>query len=360
MSSPLNPILYRRLKEHFGSVKISQQGIAQKHRAYTDISGEKKLDFIVDGEYYSVCCFACGDTRHRLAINHMFGKRDEHGRRMNFLAVCFNEDCMSIHEHRQTLMEAIDGLSLANVDVRKGADRAIAHEVKLPGSCKRLDELSPRHKANVYLADRGFDPVKLAEHFGVLYCEESHFFLAANRIIIPIEHRGKLVGWQARYIGELPWKDRSQRKALPPKYFSCPGSNFRSTTLYNWAQMKLWQTGIVCEGPTDVWRFGRMAGCIFGNVVTAAQRNMLAALFNDNKVKRSLILLLDPEEFESEATEELVADMRGRMAARFCAVKLPDGTDPGSLDREFLREYVREEAAKQGTTVVYKKVGVRA
>lgn len=40
----------------------------------------------------------------------------------------------------------------------------------------------------------------------------------------------------------------------------------------------------------------------------------------------------------------------------FCAIKLPEHTDPGSLDRKVLKEYIREHALEQGVKVIYKKV----
>jgi hypothetical protein len=352
VGAPLNPVLYARLKRYFGSVRISQQGIGQRHKRRMSADGEKRLDFVPDGEYYSVSCPICGDTRHRLFINHMFGKRDAFGRRMTFLAFCFNEDCMRRYEHRQELLDILEGDSLAEVDVKAGADVAVLKVAKLPGVCTPLAALKEDHPAKEYLADRGFDPDQLSRKFGVMYCSHSHFFLARNRIIIPVtDGAGVLRGWQARHVGDLDWHDKKLKKDLPPKYFSCPGSNFRSLCIYNWARMKLWSTGILCEGPTDVWRFGAMAGCIFGNTVTPSQREKVRAVFR----KRSLVLLLDPEEYDKEATVEVRRWFKDRLGKAFCAVKLPDGTDPGSLEQSFLRAYVREQAAKLGVDVVYKK-----
>ncbi len=118
--------------------------------------------------------------------------------------------------------------------------------------------------------------------------------------------------------------------------------------------MKKWQTGILLEGPTDRWRFGDMAGCIFGNTVTQTQRRKVASVFRKNG--RSLVLLLDPEEYGKRGVEDALAYFETRLPGRVCAVKLPTGTDPGKLDRAFMHAYVKEQAAKKGVEVVYKKV----
>ena len=40
----------------------------------------------------------------------------------------------------------------------------------------------------------------------------------------------------------------------------------------------------------------------------------------------------------------------------FAAAKLPPGTDPGSLDRDFCRARVAERAARQGVKVYHERV----
>ena len=49
----------------------------------------------------------------------------------------------------------------------------------------------------------------------------------------------------------------------------------------------------------------------------------------------------------------LIADLRTRFSGNFAAVKLPEGTDPGSLDRVFLRDYVTHKAQKKGVKVCF-------
>lgn len=352
--NPLNPTLYRRLRKVFGSVKVANEGEAMKAKVGVGLDDKPMLLFSHRGEQYRISCPYCNDTTHRLYISHMYGKRDNSGRQLNFLALCFNEGCMAREENRIDLEDALNAIDLAEAEVKQGVVvSAEAEERDWPGQCYLVNTLKKSHKAVVYLKSRGFDPDVLAKRFQVSYCMESHWFLARDRLIFPVFEYGKLKGWQARYIGELPWKDKEKKKDLPPKYFSCPNSHFRSRCIFNFDAMKQWQTGVIVEGPTDVFRFGAMAGCIFGNSATEFQRRRLLSVFR----RRTLILLLDPEEFESESTQRLVRMMSKKLDRdRFAAVKLPEGTDPGSLEKDFVREYVRQEAARVGVKVIYKRV----
>lgn len=353
LANVLNRRLYARLRRVFGAVRVANSGQSMIARPYRGLENEPKLSFVQEGEYYRICCPFCKETRFRLYISYMFGKRDDFGRRMLFLAHCFNEGCLYRRENLNELVEMVDSLAaLEHSQVSPGEIVAEdAREVSLPGLCRRLDCVKPSHPAARYVAGRGFDPGLLARVYGVSYCEDSHYYLARRRLVIPVYDGGKLRGWQARHVGELPWKDPAQKSSLPPKYFSCPNSQFRSRCVYNFRRMKCWETGVVVEGPTDVWRFGAMSGCVFGNTVTDMQRRRLLSAFGG----RTLVLLLDPEEFDSKSTGRLCEFFDGKMPGRFAAVKLPDDTDPGSLDRRVLREYVRREALEQGVRVSYTK-----
>lgn len=353
----LNPSLYRRLKRHFGSVKVSSHREKFDAIPARDIhSDEEKPKLLIKnaGEYYQVCCPYCSDTKHRLYINHMYGKRDDFGRKMTFLAICYNETaCMSKADNQADLYDTlseIDGV-LERARIKEGVDvPQEAREFKLPGPCVRLDSLKPDHIARLYLESRNFDPDVIARRYGVSFCLDSHYFLARERLIIPIYERGKLKGWQARYVGELAWKKKSYKG--PPKYFSCPGMD-RRMLLYNLDNAREYNTGVIVEGPTDVWSFGPMAVCTFGATMTEFQKRKFMAVFR----KRTAVLVYDPEEFEEPHTQRLIDYFKRRFGSgQFAAVKLPDGTDPGSLDRAFLRDFVAGEAEKQGVIVSWKKV----
>lgn len=348
----LNRRLYRRLGERFGNVKVSNQGQAMACQPGHDFDGKPVLFIGHPGEYYQVCCPFCRDTRHRLYVNHRFGQADSTGRRLLFLAICYNENCLSRSDNLTDFVDRLDSEFIAEAVVKKGVDvPEELREVLPPGPTIPVGRLRRTHPARVYLQSRGFDPDELDAKFGVTYCTGSRYSFARDRLIFSVYERGLLKGWQARYVGELDWKGEKKRE-LPPKYFNTPDAHFKSKVIFNWDRMRQWQTGVVVEGPMDVFRFGSMAGCIFGNSMSPEQRKKFLAVFR----KRTGVLLLDPEEFESKSTLATVSYMQKEMPGRFCAVRLPAGTDPGSLGREFLRAFVKQEAAAQGVKVVYRKV----
>src|SRR4249920_1968854 len=102
MTSPLNPRLYRLLQDNFGTVKIASPGEAMIAQSVREpVSDRPMLAITHSGEYYRLCCPYCNDTRYRLYVNHMYGQKDRFGRRMKFLAVCYNETaCMAKRENQ--------------------------------------------------------------------------------------------------------------------------------------------------------------------------------------------------------------------------------------------------------------------
>src|SRR5262245_43966672 len=95
MTSPLNPQLYEALSRAFGPVLVAHDGARMEAAYLPDCTGALIKRAISPGEYYRVNCFACGDTRHRLWVNHMWGVRDPRtGTRHRWAAKCFNEDCL--------------------------------------------------------------------------------------------------------------------------------------------------------------------------------------------------------------------------------------------------------------------------
>jgi hypothetical protein len=152
-------------------------------------------------------------------------------------------------------------------------------------------------------------------------------------------------GWQARYVGELDWS----ADGAPPKYYTCPGMP-RRKLVYNLPNASQFRTGVIVEGPTDVWSFGPMAVCTLGDTMTPAQRRAFISVFK----RGSAILLYDPEAYvgeNEEKTKKLIRSLEGQFDGGFCPVILPPGRDPGNTDRDFLREYVQDEARSMGVKV---------
>ena len=110
---PLNPILYRALERRFGPVLVADEGSAMvSTRAPSAFNSDRtNLVILAAGEYYKVCCPFCRDSRHRLWINHMYGQPDTSGFRNNWLAYCYNENCIDSPGRRQQLEHLIFGLT---------------------------------------------------------------------------------------------------------------------------------------------------------------------------------------------------------------------------------------------------------
>ena len=344
-------MLYDALKFRYGEVRVRNEGEAMiADYRKNPLTEEWYLDIEHPGEYYMICCPFCGDTRFRLNINHRWGVRDEKGHTNLWLAICFNEKCMQgNHQHRVQLPEEVEDASIRPLDK---SHLLAGCEVKLedihaewPGPVIRLDRLPKTHKAYQYILGRNFDPEKIGRCWKVHYCVDSIHYLARSRLIIPIFYEGELKGWQARYVGNLP-KDSK----WPPKYFTMPGTP-RRMLLYNMASARRYETCVIVEGPTDVWSGGPMFVCTLGATMSTHQRRDVVAAFS----RYSVVLCYDPEEFRKESVKALARDLTGKFQAGFACVKLPEGSDPGSLDRQFLRQYIAAEAKKQGVKVSWRK-----
>lgn len=351
----LNRTLYRRLKATFGHVKIRNQGEAQSRKLTTDlVTGRRRPKINYPGEYYAVCCPFCNDTRFRLYLNHMYGKDDEIGQPQKHLAHCFNAGCPLSNGDWPTLeklAEMLTGhryydLRRAEVSVGKVVD-VEKLRAEWPGEVIRVDRLEPSHPAAQYLRSRDFDPVQIGKNYNVHWCSASVRKICQDRLIIPVYHNRKMVGWQARAIYECDWK-----KSPFPKYYTAPGTP-RRNVLYNFDNAKKFKTIVVVEGPTDVWRFGPQAVSTLGAALTVPQQLMISKHF----ANMSGVLLFDPDikDKMTVKTDAAVEQLSKDLKSGFCKVELPEGSDPGSLARGFLRSYVREQARQQKVKVSWKR-----
>lgn len=356
MSNPLNDLLYRRLKQRFGSVRISAEGQAFVGSYVTDIiTNEAKLNIINPGEYYQVNCPKCHDTKHRLYINHTWGKTDDRGRRNLWLAICYNENCFESWDAKKDLFDSLSSqyapLEKARID--DGVVLREAPETRLPGPHYKLHELPKTHPANVYLAGRHYDPHVLGKHWGWGYCPDSIYSLARNRIVAPIHFNGKLRGWQARMIGEYDpndLKDPAIAKLLPPKWWSDPHMK-KSLLLYNYHNAIKCKSGLVVEGPGDAVQVGPSGMATLGSSVSDKQLDFLRAGFKDH----SIAWLWDPDvkkdPTKMKHLERQLPKLEAKIRGGVAVVWLPDGTDPGKLDRGFTHDYVIREAKGQGVKI---------
>lgn len=350
----LNRALYRRCKATFGHVRIRHPGESQIRKMRIDIiSGRKKPSIVHSGESYVVCCPFCNDTRYRCYINHRYGTDDEFGRAQTHLAYCHNAGCplsLKSSEAYKQLAEMLTGhklVDLRKVKIEEGNKVDVdAIRMSWPGTVVRVDTLPDEHPASVYLTTRGFDYRKIGKFYDVHFCIEGNK-ICKDRLIIPIVHNKNMVGWQARAIYDCDWK-----QSLFPKYYTAPGTP-RREILYNFDNAIKYKTGVIVEGVTDVWKVGPQAVCTFGANMTLSQQRLFQKGFKDFNG----VLFYDPDVQEQlkEKTDLLCATMAKKLNSGFCAVYLPEGHDPGSCNRSYLREYIQEQAAMQGVVVDWTK-----
>jgi DNA primase len=98
---------------------------------------------------------------------------------------------------------------------------------------------------------------------------------------------------------------------------------------------------------------GPQAVCTLGATLTNEQQTLFRQHFKDY----SGVLLFDPDVKDKLALKvnEIEADLNERLKSGFCSVQLPEGTDPGSLARTMLREYITKQAGDKGVIISWKK-----
>jgi DNA primase len=152
---------------------------------------------------------------------------------------------------------------------------------------------------------------------------------ALNRLLIPITMNDQMVGWQARYVGDLNWKE-----ARTLKYYSCPNMP-RRLMLYNYDNAKALPYVVITEGPSDVWNIGINAVAAFGKNLSADQIKLVCGTWEGG----AIVILLDGDAWED--TEKLVKKFQAAgYSSPIIPIKLPEEHDPGSLDRDLLNNLI--------------------
>jgi hypothetical protein len=354
----LNPALHWCLQQHFGEVTIKNAGMPLRYDyIYDELKRRDRLIVVECGERYRVCCDRCGDKRQQLCISagwyfHDAGRR----RTWKHLIKCLNRDCYASREAREALHSRLSSESsspflLAPIRGPEKADLAESFSVpdqELPGEVFPLSSLKRAHRAVEYLESRNFDVDELCRLYDLGYCKQSRLGCARGRLIIPAYLDQRLVGWQARYIGELDWNQPSS----PPKDFTCPGMK-RGRVVYNLDRAQDYRTVVILKRPSDVWRLGPMAVAIWGSKLTIQQRRLLVRHCRH----ASVVMLLDhgsPARKSTRCPDWLLSRKLGlsnTFAGGFAVVSLPQELSPDSLTQDWLREYVQEHAAQQGVQV---------
>jgi hypothetical protein len=188
-------------------------------------------------------------------------------------------------------------------------NRSVA-DVELPkNATARLPELHTE-----YLVDREFDPGYIKRMFNVQAVYKTGEW--KYRLIIPVYMRGKLVTFVGRDVtGQSDTKYKNLRGDL--------SIMTTKETVYNIDNIH--EEAIICEGPTDVWRFGYNAVSLFGLIYTPQQ-----VLILGNRLKRAIICF-DNEPKAQEIAEELAEELSWQGVQ--VEIALIDAADPGELSK---------------------------
>lgn len=354
---PMNPHLYARLKAVFTHVNVAQPGA--KFEPYWELSPLRERPTLKKKftcEHYCVNCPFCNDMKRRLCVNYRWGTVFEGGSDIPAMHLidCKNENCLADWDNYRFFRALLDS-AVAVAPLGTGLREEAAEEQKppeWPGECIMLGDLPPTDPAVAYMAGRGFDPVVLTKAYGVRVCRKvasryrKYARFIQDQLIFPVFADRRMVGWQARPPLDLPWKDPILKKTLPPKYFTCPGMQ-RSNYAANFDSASRYRSLAVVEGWTDVFSFGPPSICLLSKRVSSRHREILAAYAAAPDVA-GIAFMIDPEEFDDVRQATYIAELNEACHGKVAAVRLPDGTDPGSLERGFVRRYAVARAAEQG------------
>lgn len=341
-ADPLNPTLYSLLQRKFGDIKIANEGCSAHVQNYPDPFHPGRFITQADtwGEYYCVNCPFCKDTRQRLWVNHLYGSEYDKNRRLyTHLANCYNEGCLSKPGRREQLEDLVFGYGkpiMTRVPIKAGTAEYAHRATEPPGEVVPVDQLYDGHPARDYLVSRGFDPAELAKdfHIGlVTKAASDRLRITQNRLYIPILFNSRLVGWQARAVGD---------NANGPKYFNGPGTS-KSKMLYNYDQAARQPYLVVVEGVPSVWRLGAAAVALFGKTMSLWQQTTIATTWAGKPV----FVMLDADA-QQEMTETVKA--LTKRAVQVVPVYLPDKRDPADYPREEIISLISMTGAAAGLT----------
>jgi hypothetical protein len=261
---------------------------------------------------------------------------------LNWALVCYNNHCyegadgfLRRRDLERRIYMQMRPSDRQQLPVRAGVIQEQLTESVEPGDLVPITALPQDHPAVVYLRDvRKFDIAQINQDYGpITYCTEIYdnkYWLAKNRIIVPIRMRGVYAGWQARYVGDPPSKSI-------PKYWTMPGLAKR-LVLYDYDAAYHMPFVIVEEGVTDVWRTGAGAVSVLGKSLHPRQADLIVARWP------AAVLLLDPEALE----ESQAACQRLRSRIPVAIVQLPDGSDPATTPQDRLWQLIFDSSKSQG------------
>lgn len=402
-----NPQLYGLLKAAVelgvltapnNTISVLRPGVVcQTQREAKGTGGFLKI--IRRGEEFQINCPFCHDLRGRLSISHVWGTTDPETRQRLNVIHCYNPECQSHPENLIALRQKLDPFSLSAAKYNVGATAGQVPVMvtnkfhnssgackKMPGPTVPMDMLADDHPASIWAAGRK-RPLSAAVHaknYGVVYCRESRMANAAERLIFPVKLHGKLIGWQARYIGadgsgsvkdlyrckecglfHIPTEglDKEEKEALikrcstcgtamikEPKWWTSPGFA-KSANLYNFDEAVNWPFCVIVEGAGDVQGVGSPDDpdrpgpgiATFGKSLSDAQCETIA------KHWTAAVVLYDPNTWGDGSNACIMAYSQLRAAGmkRVVAVRLNDW-DPGDAPHAALWKLITRRSHEAG------------
>lgn len=279
----VNNSLYLALKQRFGEVRVSNQGMPRRVVRYPGVQ-----DPVVEqtGESYNVCCPFCGDTRHRLSISCDWLAKRSDGSRQGGLINCYNENCRGVYEETfwRPFAKALDsGATLDYLSRILSPPPPPPEPMRLPVGCRPLQELPDDHPAHEFVRTKYpnlMGPRDLGTYYQALYTDQydERFRLAQHRIIFPIFRDGKFVTWQGRTINPV----ERTRWYLPPGF---------PKAIYRYDEVKPDEIPVLTEGITSAIGAGRDGLALFGKTLDEARAQQLALRYE------FCIIATDPETF---------------------------------------------------------------
>jgi len=361
----LNPELAGFLRRRFGqdNVRILRENVPMRcHYSNKQMGGKLTVKLNIEpqgrGEEFLVNCPFCSDTRGRLSINYRWGVYDYENQSHNlWLATCYNEDCLKDRGTQKELHDQVYSFAMVDTTSLTSPEKAViegvrqTRNIRLPSGLWPLQDMcsrSPRHPAIAYLLDRLIEPYYVGKVYNAMYCVDSSDIRIGGRLVVPIVKDDVLVSWQARLL-------RPPINKKEPKWYTAPGSDV-SRTLYNCDVALKHHTVVVVEGITDVWGFGCQSCGVFKKSLSDTQVELLV---ERTRSDATIVIMFDPDqdpkekekgkEHHIEVAQQLLA--KTPLEGRVLPVYLPTGTDPGELDRAYMRDLIREEGKRAKLTV---------
>lgn len=265
-------------------------GWVQVHCPLCQGSQNYHLGYNLDGDYYS--CYRCGWSTKEKVLSAL----------------------LKITNYKQ-LKEIIERYDTVTLKSKEPVVRMRAKAHRLPSNCEPL-QANHRH----YLENRGFDPDYLEKTWKLLgtgVYSKLDFIDYKFRIIIPFIWEGKQVSFDSR---DITGKDPGRYKACPKDRELIPHKEI----IYG--KQECWgESGILVEGPTDVWRLGINSFAVSGIKYTPKQVRVIAQHF------KRVAVCFDADPQAKVQANKMIAELKFRGVDAF---RVDIEGDPGSMAQE--------------------------